>query len=630
MAFDGLVLAAVRHELEHKLIGGRINKIYQPEKEEIVLHIRTQGENEKLVLSAHAQRARVHLTAVQKGNPQSPPMFCMILRKYLEGGKITRVEQPGLERVLKLYIEAYDELGCQAEKVLVAEIMGKHSNIILLDPKTNTILDGIKRYTHATSRYREVLPGREYVPPPSQEKHYLGELDPDTLQELLLAAPVESRVAKVLLQHLDGLSPESCREVLVQSGLSEDLVINECGQYEFQQIWLTLRKIREMLATGGFIPTLVRDSARQAQAFSALDLEQYHPLPKEHDTMNRILDRYFSERQYLESFRQQKHHLGQVVDAELSRLEKKLALQDEVLVDAQEAETYKLYGELLTAHMHLLHKGMASIAVTNYYDPEGGKIDIPLDPQLTPSQQVQYFYKKYTKAKNSAHIAREHREKILEELRYLESVRSSIDQATSREELIEIKIELGEEGYIKGVAKGAAKGAKNTGNGAAKAAPKGGFYKAAKRGTKGAAGGAAKRDSKGGAPAETPVLMEFRISGGLTVLVGKNNRQNDYLTLKVARPEDLWLHVKDLPGSHVIIRSQGQGEIPEAALREAAQLAAYFSQARHSGQVPVDYTLRKHVRKPRGAKPGMVIYDQQKTLYVTPDENIIKDLGSNL
>lgn len=620
MAFDGLVLAAVRQELEQKLLGGRINKIYQPEKEEIVLHIRTQGENEKLALSAHAQRARVHLTSVQKENPQSPPMFCMILRKYLEGGKITRVEQPGLERVLKLYIEAYDELGCLAEKVLVAEIMGKHSNIILLDPDTNTILDGIKRYTHAISRHREVLPGREYIPPPSQEKYHPAALDLDTLQELLLAAPVESRVAKVLLQYLDGLSPESCREILVQSGLSEELVVDQCGQYEFQQIWLTLCKIREMLATGSFSPTLVRDSEGQAQAFSALDLEQYHPLPKEHGTMNRLLDRYFSERQLLESIRQQKHHLGQVVDAELSRLEKKLALQDEVLVDAREAETYKLYGELLTANMHLLSKGMPSITVTNYYDPEGAAIDIPLDLQLTPSQQVQYFYKKYTKSKNSAQIAKEQREKILEELRYLESVRSSINQATSREELAEIKIELGEEGYIKGVVKGAARGTKRP----AKGTVKGGLNKAVKGGAKGAARGAVKGGSKGGVPAETPVPMEFRVSGGCTVLVGKNNRQNDYLTLKMARPEDLWLHVKDLPGSHVIIRSHGMEEIPETALREAAQLAAYFSQARHSGQVPVDYTLRKHVRKPRGAKPGMVIYDQQKTLYVTPDEAVIR------
>ncbi|MFZ3170666.1 MAG: NFACT RNA binding domain-containing protein [Carboxydocellales bacterium] len=596
MAFDGLVLAAVRQELVQKLVGGRINKIYQPEKEEIVLHIRSLGENEKLVVSAHAQRARVHLTSTQKENPQSPPMFCMILRKYLEGGKITRVEQPGLERVLQIYIEGYDELGCLGEKILLVEIMGKHSNIILLEPNTNTILDGIKRYSHATSRHREVLPGREYTPPPSQEKIHPADLTLDLLQDLLLAAPVESRVAKILLQHLDGFSPESCREVLVHSNLAEELLVDGCGQYEFQRMWQTIAQIKEMLDSGNLVPTLVRDSQGLAQAFSALDLKQYHPLPKEHDTMNNLLERYYSERQHLESFGQQKNHLAQVVATELARMEKKLAQQDDVLVEAIAAETYKLYGELLTVNMHLLSKGMSSIMVTNYYDPESPAMEIPLDLQFTPSQQVQYYYKKYTKARNGAKIAGEHREKVLEEIRYLESVGSSIDQATTRGELLEIKIELGEGGYIKG----GSKGTKTTTGGK----PKG---------------------NKAVSP-EIPVPMEFLVSGDRTVLVGKNNRQNDYLTLKIARADDLWLHVKDLPGSHVIIRSQGQGEVPEAALWEAAQLAAYFSQARYSGKVPVDYTLKKHVRKPRGAKPGRVIYDQQKTIYVTPEETTIMKL----
>ncbi|MHB9010597.1 MAG: Rqc2 family fibronectin-binding protein, partial [Carboxydocellales bacterium] len=445
--------------------------------------------------------------------------------------------------------------------------------------------------------------------------------------DLLLAAPVESRVAKILLQHLDGFSPESCREVLVQSNLSEDLLVDGCGQYEFQRIWQTIAQIKVMSDSGNLVPTLVRDTQGLAQAFSALDLEQYHPLPKEHDTMNKLLDRYYSERQHLESFGQQKNHLAQVVATELARMEKKLAQQDDVVVEAIAAETYKLYGELLTANMHLLSKGMSSIIVTNYYEPKSPAMEIPLDLQFTPSQQVQYYYKKYTKARNGAKIAGEHREKVLEEIRYLESVASSIDQATTRGELLEIKIELGEEGYIKG-------GSKGTKIGAGKAEFNKGLKSGKNKGpsTKGGSKGGAKATTGGktkgnkAAITEIPVPMEFLVSGDRTVLVGKNNRQNDYLTLKIARSEDLWLHVKELPGSHVIIRNQGQGEVPEAALWEAAQLAAYFSQARHSGQVPVDYTLRKHVRKPRGAKPGMVIYDQQKTIYVTPEENTIMNL----
>lgn len=679
MAFDGLALAAVCRELADRLTGGRVNKIYQPEKEEIILHIRapgrrqsagscspedsrvpgegcslenshdpvkscsledshgpgdTAGQNLRLVISAHAQRARIHLTAGRKDNPQAPPMFCMLLRKYLEGGRLIRVEQPGLERICRLYFEVYDELGRQSEKALVVEIMGKHSNIILLDPAANTILDGIKRYTHATSRYREVLPGREYIAPPSQGKHPPGKLDLDTFQELLLGEPEDTPVVKALLRHIDGLSPESCREVLFLADLSEDLPIDSCGQYEYGRLWQVLRGIGEMAETGRFTPALVRDSFGKAVAFSALDLRQFGNLPKEHGTMNDILETYYTERRLAETIGQKKHHLEQVVAGELNRLEKKLSVQDDVLAQAAEAETYRLYGELLTANMFRLEKGMASVSLPNYHDPRQGEITIPLDLRFTPSQQVQHYFRRYHKAKTGARLAAEYRESILEELRYLESVRTELDQAASIQDLAEIKVELGEEGYIKRYSSpgepgkgGIIRKTGRQGSGKSGAGGKSGFK--GQPGVKGKfnAKGKSGAKEKAGVPQELSQPLQFTVFGGYLVLVGKNNRQNDRLTLKTARPEDLWFHVKDQPGSHVILSCHGKDSPPERAVLEAAQLAAWHSRARNSGQVPVDYTQRRHVHKPRGAKPGMVIYEQQRTLYITPDETLVQQLA---
>lgn len=587
MAFDGLVLAAVRQELEQRLLGGRINKIYQPEKEEVVLHVRSLGQNEKLVLSAHAQKARVQLTRLQKENPQSPPMFCMILRKHLEGGKIIAIEQPGLERVLRITVEAPDELGMVSRKVLIAEIMGKHSNIILLNPLDNTILDGIKRYTHATSRYREVLPGREYLAPPSQDKISPFDLDSEELGQLLLSAPEGSRVAKVLLKHLDGLSPESCREVLLQSGLPEEQLTDHCGRYEVDKINSFLQKLGTMVVQGGLTPSLVRDQTGQVRAFSALDLQSYYPLPKEHGTMNSVLDTYFTELQSTSGLEQQKNRLEQVVDGELARLTKKLAIYRESLDEVEVGERYRLYGELLTSNMYQLQKGLDRLKVINYYDPEGGEVEIPLDIQSTPSQNVQSYYKKYTKIRSGAQNALVHQQQALEEFHYLESVKTAINLANDRQALGEIKEELAGVGYIK-------------------------QRTVQKKGRK--------------QKEILPQPMKFLLSHGYTALVGKNNVQNDYVTLKVGRSPDLWLHVKDLPGSHVIVQHQDQNDYPPEVVGEAAQLAAWFSKARYSGQVPVDYTLKKNVHKPSGAKPGMVIYEHQKTLFITPEEEQILQL----
>ncbi|MFZ5640740.1 MAG: Rqc2 family fibronectin-binding protein [Bacillota bacterium] len=603
MAFDGPVMAAVTRELNGEMLNSRIEKIYQPAAAEIVLLLHTRQKKARLVLSADAREARVHITGEVRENPLTPPLFCMVLRKHLEGGRIIKFAQNGLERVLRIHVEAVDELGRLAEKVLVHEIMGKHSNIILTDPVENVIIDGIKRYSHAVSRHREILPGRTYVAPPEQEKANPLTVTEETFRETVWQAPEQQTLAKALLAGFSGLSPQTCREIVARSGLAPDTAVGTCGDYELQKLWFSLHGLVRNIQSGSFRPTLVLNTAGEAVAFSAVDLTlEENPgdedsaktrLIKEHSSMNEVLDRYFSLRRQKLALEQQKGHLLQVVTHEKEKLAKKLAIYEETLAEAADAEKHKIAGELLTANLYQLSKGAASAEVINYYDPAGATIVVELDPQLTPVENAQLYFKKYTKARTGAEFAKSQKEPALAEVSYLDSVLTSLTQAESTAELNEIRSELTEAGYLK--------------------------EKPLHR--KGRAG--ANKD------AEPLPPLEFFSSDGLTVLVGRNNRQNDRLTLRTAGPEDVWLHVRDIPGSHVIIRCGHLDEVPDRSLEEAAMLAAYYSKARASANVPVDYTLRKHVHKPRGAKPGMVIYENQRTVYVTPDEETVKKLKKN-
>jgi len=572
-------MAAVRQELSTALDGGRIEKIYQPKKEELLIHVRQPGKRYRLLLSAHAANARVHLTSIAKENPASPPLFCMVLRKHLEGGRIRSFNQPGLERVLLIKIEARDELGQLTEKHLVCEIMGRHSNIILVDPVTNSIIDGIRRYSHAVSRYREVLPGQPYLPPPLQ-----GKLNPLTAGEedfrrVVLSSPLEDKLVNIIQRCFDGFSTVTCREIIYRANLPENIILDHCGEYELVRLWQTISSAAEATAKGNFQPCLLLDRHGIPSDFTAFGCRSKTSGGK----MNDLLDYFFHARECQEYFDREKRSLLNLLNREIKQLTKKLAAYDQDLAETAGAENFQLYGELLVANLYRLNSNLPEATLENYYDPTGATVTIPLDSRLTPAENAQAYFKKHLKAKKARDALSALIDQAGAELFYLEEVKTSLDLAASRSELAEIKQELVEQGYI------STTGAKN----------------------------------KTAEPVSQP--LRFKSSDGFTILIGKNNRQNDRLTKKTARDEDIWLHAKNIPGAHVIIRTGGLA-VPASTIREAASLAAYFSRARQSQNVPVDYTLKKFVRKPTGARPGMVVYENQKTILVTPDESLVKSL----
>ncbi len=588
MPYDGLVLAAVKKELEEKITGGRIDRIYQPEKDQLILVIHRPGERMRLLLSAGARDARAHLLAGTKENPAAPPLFCMVLRKHLEGGRITGLEQPGLERVLTVKVETRDELGQPAEKHLICEIMGKHSNIILVEPADGSIVDAIKRYSHTVSRHREVLPGRPYVPPPRQEKLNPLELKEEEFWSSCLEAPLTTPLPELLQKKFSGLSTVTCREIVFRAGLDPDTILDQCGEYELVSLWKSLKRIAESFARGEFEPCLTYTKKGEVVDFSSLALTHTGLFIKR-GSMNQILDEFYAARELAEKIEREKNLLLTLVSKEISRLEKKLDLYTKSMQETEEMEKWRLFGELLTANMYRLKRGMSSVTVENYYEKDCPPVTVPLDPMLTPQENAQLFFKKYNKAKNTRQALESRISSALEELEYLETVKTYAELASTAEELDEIALELARGGY-------------NTGRQDAVISRTG------------------RKKVK-----TVPFPLAFLSSEGFTILVGRNNTQNDYLTAKMAADTDIWLHARGLPGAHVIIRTGGR-EVPPLTLKEAATLAAYYSKGRSAKNVLVDYTLKKHVRKPKGARTGMVVYEQEKTITVVPDEELVDSM----
>lgn len=582
MPFDGLVLAAVRSELAGKFTGGRIEKIHQPAKEDLVLGLHRPGERRRLVLSAHSYNARVHLSAAVRENPASPPLFCMVLRKHLEGGRIAGFEQPGLERVLIIKVESRDELGSPAEKHLICEIMGKHSNIVLVDPASGCVIDGIKRYSHAVSRHREVLPGRPYLPPPAQDKLNPRETGEEEFRQACFSLPLATTLPDVLQKRFAGLSPVTCREIVFRANLPGDTLLDQCGDFELRALWRALQSAVLPAGEESFAPCLVLGQKGDPAEFAALKLSHYTGFRFEGGTMNDLADRFFTAKEERERLSREKQSIAAVLNKETGRLGKKIDIYCESLDTAAGAEKLRLYGELLTANLYCLEKGLKSARLENYYDPEGGTVDVPLDEYLTPVENAKVYFKKYAKAKSTREAVEVQMAQARGELKYIEGVKTALEQADDLAELNEVREELAGLGYLKVAA-------------------------------------AARRIKK---ERRVPQPLSFRSSDGFALFVGKNNRQNDYLTLKMARDEDMWLHAKDIPGAHVLVRTEGK-EAPPATLYEAACLAAYFSKARGSKSVPVDYTIKKYVNKPIGARPGMVIYDRQKTIMAAPDSELL-------
>ncbi|WP_130806824.1 Rqc2 family fibronectin-binding protein [Senegalia massiliensis] len=580
MSLDGITLRSLVYELQDTLINGKINKVYQPETDELLMDIRNNGITKKLIVSASSNNPRIHFTDDTKKNPQSPPMFCMLLRKHIQGGRILSIEQYGFERVIKILISSYDELGDLTEKELIVEIMGRHSNIILLDKNNNKIIDSIKRVTPDISSVRQVLPGLKYSSVPSQNK--ISPLDLEKNNFLLFMKDINSSkvLYKSLYENFIGISPLIAKEICKKADIYENLNIKELKENDIKKIYLSFKSIIDYILDGSSSPTIVYNEFKtKILGFSSYDLTQFdNSIKQKFNTVNEMLDNLYKTKDKLDRIKQKSLSLKKRIKTRLDRDKNKLSKQKDELLNAKNREKYKIAGELITANIYRIEKGMDRIEVLDYYN-DNQKITIKLNPNLTPSENAQKKFKRYNKLKNAFIEVSNQIKQTESEINYLENILLSIENASDLDDLEEIREELIEENYIKNRKK----------------------YKNKKK---------SKFKSK---------PMHFLSSDGYDIYVGKNNKQNDYLTLKFSDKNDFWFHTKDIPGSHVIVRKKGK-EIPENTIYEASLLAAYNSKAKMSSNVPVDYTERKNVKKPNGAKPGMVIYENNNTIYVTPTE----------
>ncbi|CEE01337.1 MULTISPECIES: Rqc2 family fibronectin-binding protein [Bacillaceae] len=565
MSFDGLFTYVMTHELASVLNGGRILKIHQPFLNEIVLTVRARGKNEKLLLSAHPSYARVQLTEEEYENPATPPLFCMLLRKHLEGHIIEDIYQKEMDRIIIFKIKGRNEIGDLSYKHLIIEIMGRHSNIILIDADKEVILDSIKHISYAVNRYRAILPGQPYIWPPAQ-----GKLNPFLCKEEDILKQIDfnsGKLDKQLVNQFSGISPLFAKEVVHRAGLANRITVPK----EFIALMKKVQK-REIL------PTMI--TGNQKEYFYMFPLEHIPGEKKSFPTLSKLLDAYYFGKAQRDRVKQISGDIEKRIKNEIDKNKGKLEKLQETMEEAENSSIYQLYGELLTAHMYAVQKGMEQITVENYYD-ENKPVDIPLNPNKTPSENAQMYFQKYQKSKKAIIHVQEQMEKAKEELLYLENILQQLESAAPKD-IEEIKEELAEQGYIRLRQKKTVKKQKTQ-----------------------------------------PELEKYEAADGTSILVGKNNKQNDYLTMKLAHKEDIWLHTKDIPGSHVVIRS---GNPSEETIEQAAVLAAYFSKARASSRVPVDCTKVKYVRKPNGAKPGFVIYDHQQTIFVTPKAELVAKL----
>lgn len=588
MPFDGLVLRAVSLEIKDKLVGGRVEKVSQPERDELCLHIRNNYQNYKLLISASANNARVHLTQISKPNPDRAPMFCMLLRKHLIGGKLLGAEQPGLERVLDMRFGVMDELGQASELTLHIEIMGRHSNAVLAQ-QDGKIIDSLKRVTEEKSRVREVLPGIPYEYPPAQNKRNPLEMDAEGFLSILLLNH-DRPMDKVMSEALMGISQATASELLLACGLNPLLSSGEYTQAGLAAASEALAGRFIDFAKGRFEPAVLinRGEASEAsEASEAVDFLPFRSVSQQNErictSISEAAESYFAGRDLKERLKQKSSNMLHALGGALARAKRKLEKQEEELRGSEGLEAYRIKGELLTANLHAIQKGQRAVEVDNYYSEAGGRISIELDPALTPSENAQRSFKRYAKAKTAKDKLAGLIVSTQEEIDYIEGLLQSIENCASESELDEVRAELAAQGYLK--------------EPAAKAVRK----------------------------AEPSRPRHYVTGGGYDIYVGRNNAQNDFLTLKFARADDIWMHAKKTPGSHVIVRANG-GIIPDDALYAGAMLAAYYSKARSSSSVPVDYTQKKNVKKPAGARPGYVIYLTNRTLTVTPDDAFITGL----
>ncbi len=573
MPMDGLMLGYLARELQSALAGGRVDKITQPEQDEIVLVIRSQGKNCPLLLTASPNSARAQLTQMKKNNPLEPPTFCMLLRKHLSGARVQAVRQVGGDRILEVEFETMEEMGDLTRKTLVCEFMGRHSNLILVGP-TGKIIDSARHVTEEISRVREVLPGLIYERPPMQDKvPYDQAKEADVFAHLVM----QGTLAQALSAAVTGLSPATAREFALRIAGDEAARAENCDRETAARMLVKLLK-RENLPDA---PTVYYDEEGKAADVTPFEYRTRSSFRREtFATLGEALDAFYRTREQIERIKQKSASLSHVLKNNIERCEKKLARQEEALADSERMEEYRIKGELLTASIAQIERGARFADLPNYYDPECKPLRVELDVRLSPGANAQRYFKLYQKARSAQRLAAEQKAKTEEELYYLEGQMDNLSKCQEEAELSEIRAELEKQGYVK----------ENRNRRQMKALP----------------------------PSQP---MKFTSTDGDIILVGKNNVQNDKLTA-TAQPEEWWLHAKNMPGSHVIVVNTRP---TERTLHEAACLAAYYSKGRTGHQVPVDYTQKKRVKKPAGAKPGFVIYTQQRTLYVTPCDHIAKE-----
>ncbi|WP_099204068.1 Rqc2 family fibronectin-binding protein [Scatolibacter rhodanostii] len=578
MALDGAFLRHIKTELEEKLIGARADKIYQPNREEIIIAFRTRQEALKVLFSARANSARVGIINQTPENPKQPPMLCMLLRKKLQGARLVEIRQPDLERVLHFDFDTVNELGDRVTITLTMEIMGKYSNIIVVNHE-GLIIDSLKRVDAEMSSQRLVLPGLRYQLPPPQEKLNILTTDGNALLQKLAEIPADMELSKALLKTLQGISPVVCREIQHQVGRGEFLNIKELDEEQLFRLKFYYEKLREAVTNHSGTPFIVVERSKRPIDFSFLEIHQYgtSAVVIQKETFSELLNAFFEERDSGDRMRVKQQDLLKLLTNLSERLSRKIEHQQAELAECAYKDDLRIAGDLLSSNSYAIAPGATVVKLQNFYDENLADIEVKLNPALSASQNAQKYYKDYRKAKTAENILQTQIIAAKEELLYIDSVFESLALAKSEQDLGEIRAELTGEGYIK------------------------------------------KSRNKKEKEAGVSAPLKFTLESGLEVLVGRNNRQNDKLTMKTARKQDIWFHVKGFPGSHTVLLTEGKNP-SEDEIKQAAALAAKYSRAKDLVQVAVDYTEIRHVTKPQGAKPGMVNYVNYKTIFVKPTE----------
>ena len=590
MALDGVFLNEIRKELM-PLIGGRVDKIHQPSKGELLIAVRTFDGLKKLLINTVAGTARLHLTSAEIENPKQPPMFCMLMRKHLSSAKLVDIRQQGYERVIMLDFDASNELGDIVRLTIAIELMGRRVNLLLLDGSSK-IIDSIKRISSETSE-NPVLPGVIYSPPESDDRLSLTECTRDEL-EAMLGKFANLELSKAVMKSVSGISPVFARECAFFVSHSAEVITGEMTDDHKDRLWFYIKKIRTQLESGGNKFTVLKTTGGELKDFCFCNIDQYGGLmgTKQFDTPSQLLDYFYSERDTLSRTRQKAQDLFRLLANTIDRTESRVKNQQLELKDCARREQLKQYGDLITANLYALEKGMTEARLINFYDEAQPEVTVKLDKRLTPVQNAQKYFKEYRKLDTAEKVLKDLIAKGEEEAKYLDTVLDALTRARTEGDIAALRQELTEQGYIS-------------------------------------------RTRQKGKPPKALPPMKFRSSEGYDIRVGRNNTQNDRLTCKESRKTDVWLHAKDITGCHVIISCPDKGEAarftpdelpPDRTIEEAAIIAAYYSKAKNSSRADVDYTFVKYVKKPAGSKPGMVIFTHNYTITVKPDEELVKQL----